>query len=254
MLIVFLLLALRVLPFEVSFFISRVIFSLFIFFSPRARRQLLQAEDALGKKKFPSKTYINRTAFNIALMARMGSTFTRRLLSNVSIEGEEYVKILKNNQSAAVVATFHYGPWELLAEIFSVKGYKVAALVSRQSKRILDGFLAALRRRVGLKIVHSLKQATELARKGFFLATLFDKTVRAKWNQMNFPLPDYETSRLPIKLAAWVRKPIIPVMCRFINRRLQVKIGSPKEDKEALKEFYTPFFMQTPFEWVVWGE
>jgi len=254
MLIIFLLLTLRVLPFELSCFIARGMFSLFLKVSPRARRQLLEAEDVLGKKRYPSSTYIKRAAFNIAVMARMGSPFTRNLYRKMMVEGEEYIKILKDSRNSAIIATFHYGPWELLAEAFSEKGYRIAALVTKQSKRLLDRFLVALRKRVGLKIVHTWKQATELSKKGFFLATLFDKTVRAKWNQMNFPLPDYKTSRLPIRLASRIQKPLIPVMCRFKNGKFEVNIGSPRQDKDELKEFYTPFFTQTPFEWLIWGD
>jgi len=254
MLIIFLLLTVRILPFELSYFLTKVVFSTFLRLSPRARNQLLEAEDVLGKKQFPSSTFIRRAAFNIAVMARMGSPFTRNLYRRMMIEGEEYIKILKDSQNSAIIATFHYGPWELLAEAFSAKGYKIAALVTKQSKRLLDRFLLALRKRVGLKIVHTWNQATELTKRGFFLATLFDKTVRAKWNKMNFPLPNYQTSRLPMRLAARIHKPIIPVMCRFKNRKFEVNIVSPKQDKDELQEFYSPFFSQTPFEWLIWGD
>ncbi|MBD3286101.1 hypothetical protein GF359_06275 [candidate division WOR-3 bacterium] len=254
MFIIFLLLTLRVLPFELSCFIARLVFSLFLKLSPRARSQLFEAEDVLGKKRYPSSIYIKRAAFNIAVMARMGSTFTRNLYRKMMIEGEEYIKLLKDSHNSAIIATFHYGPWELLAEAFSAKGYKIAALVTKQSRRLLDRFLLALRKRVGLKIVHTWKQASELTKKGFFLATLFDKTVRAKWNKMNFPLPNYQTSRLPIRLAERIRKPLIPVMCRFKDRKFQVNIGPPKQDKTELQEFYSPFFTQTPFEWLIWGD
>ncbi|MBN2379518.1 hypothetical protein JXM67_06920 [candidate division WOR-3 bacterium] len=254
MFIIFILLTLRILPFELSCFIARLTFSFFLKLSPRAMNQLLEAENILGKKRFPSSIYIKRAAFNIAVMARMGSPFTRNLYGKMLIEGEEYIKILKDSKNSAIIATFHYGPWELLAEAFSAKGYKIAALVTKQSKNILDKFLLALRKRVGLKIVHTWEQATELTKKGFFLATLFDKTVRAKWNQMNFPLPNYQTSRLPIRLAARIRKPLIPVMCRFKDRIFQVNIGSPKDGKDELQEFFSPFFNQTPFEWLIWGD
>ncbi|MBN2379464.1 hypothetical protein JXM67_06640 [candidate division WOR-3 bacterium] len=254
MLIILLLLTIRVAPFEVSVFICRIGLYIYLLFSARSRRQLLKAENVLGKSCFRKALYINKLAFNVALMARMGTAFTRRMVKSALLEGEEHLESSNREHSSAVIASFHYGPWELISEVFTEHGYKIAALVTKRPGHLLDRYFVAMRRRSGLMIVHSLKQAAILARKGFFMGSLFDRTLRAKGDAMNFPYPDYQTSRLPLILAARIRKPIVPIICRFKERRLEVTIGTPGLNEDELKDFFTPFFIQTPFEWLVWGD
>ncbi|MBD3286415.1 hypothetical protein GF359_07640, partial [candidate division WOR-3 bacterium] len=217
MLIILLLLIIRTIPFEASLLICRAGFYIYLLFSERSRRQLLKAEIVLGGKRFRRKQFIKKLAFNVAVMARIGTAFTRRLSETAILEGAEHLEDLIKGNNTAVIATFHYGPWELIAEVFTAKGYKIGALVTKRPGLLVDSYFSSLRRRAGLQITHSLKQATSLTRKGFFMASLFDRTLRAKSNDMNFPYPDYQTSRLPLILAARIRQPLVPVICRFMK-------------------------------------
>ncbi len=251
MLVVFFLILLRVTPFELAVMLARLLVRMYTVISPIARSQLRKAKETLGQGRFPAKAYINHAAFNLTLAARMGTGFSRELTERVVIEGEENVRTLKDRGDSAVVATFHYGPWELLAEVFTKKGYRVAALVGRQRMRIFEGYLAALRRRVGLLTVNDLSTASRALGNGMFLATLLDKTRRAKGGACGLSYYDYTVSVIPERLAKRTRTVLLPVICRFRNRRLEITIGSSDQN---LREFFAPFFAETPFEWLVWGE
>lgn len=251
MLIVFLLISLRVLPFEIAMIFTRLLVRIYGTLTPTGRSQLSRARRKLGQGRFQTKDYLRRTAFNLVLMARMGTGFSRELTERVVIEGEENVRTLKDRGDSAVVATFHYGPWELLAEVFTKKGYHIAALVGRQRMPIFEGYLAALRRRVGLLTVNDLSTASRALGNGMFLATLLDKTRRAKGGACGLSYYDYTVSVIPERLAKRTRTALLPVICRFRNRRLEITIGSSDQN---LREFFAPFFAETPFEWLVWGE
>lgn len=251
MLIVFFLILLRSAPFEIAMILARLLVGTYAAFVPVGRFQLHKAAQRLGSRRFRAKDYLDRAAFNLVVMARMGTGFSRRLTERVLIEGEERVRRLRDGGNPAVVATFHYGPWELLAETFTKKGYPVAALVGRQGMHLFEGYLAALRRRAGLRTITDLNTASCALRSGVFLAVLLDKTRRAKTRAWGLPYSDYNVSVIPQLLAKKTGASLIPVMCRFRNRRLEITIGS---SKESLREFFAPFFQETPFEWFVWGE
>lgn len=251
MLIVFLLIALRVLPLEIAVILARLLVGIYATLTPVGRSQLDKAERELGQGRFKAEDYLKCTALNLALMARMGTGFSRRLTEQGLIKGEENVCSIKDRGDAAVVATFHYGPWELLAETFTRKGYPVAALVGGQRMRIFEGYLAALRRRVGLLTITDLNTASRALKRGVFLAILLDKTRRAKNPAWGLPYSDYNVSVIPQRLAKKTGSRLIPVMCLFRNRRLEITIGSSGQN---LAEFFAPFFYETPFEWLVWGK
>jgi len=227
---------------------------IYLFFSARSRRQLLKAEKQLGDTRFGKGLYISKLAFNVAVMARMGTAFTRRMVRRAVLKGEEHLETLYKTHNTGVIASFHYGPWELIAEVLSENGFRIAALVTKRPGHLLDRYFVAMRRRSGLRIVHNLKQAALLARRGYFMGSLYDRTLRGKSDEMNFPYPDYQTSRLPKILAARIRKPIVPIICRIIKKRLEVNIGSPGLSVDDMRDFFSPFFSQTPFEWLVWGD
>ncbi|MEA3311280.1 MAG: hypothetical protein U9Q76_03565 [candidate division WOR-3 bacterium] len=251
MLVVFFLILLRSAPFEIAMILARLLVRTYAAFVPAGRFQLYKAAQRLGEGRFRAKDYLDRAAFNLVVMARMGTGFSRRLTERVSIEGEERIRRLRDAGNPAVVATFHYGPWELLAETFARKGYPVAALVGRQSMRIFEGYLAALRRRVGLATITDLNTASRVLQNGMFLAVLLDKTRRARKVAWELPYSDYNVSVIAQLLAKRTNSSLIPVMCRFRNRRLEITIGS---SGQSLGEFFRPFFQEAPFEWLVWGE
>lgn len=251
MLAVTLLILLRVMPFELSLGVIRAVVRLYAALSRRARLELERAEAHLARGRFRKEAYLDHAALNLALMARMGTRFSRNLAREAVIEGEEYVKILRDKESVGVVATFHYGPWELLAETFTFKGYRVGALVGRQRSNLFGSYLAALRRRAGLLSVHDLGKATGVLNRGFFLATLLDKTRRAKGLRLGLPYPDYAASGLGERIARRMHAPLLPVACRFMDNRLHIKVGAADSD---LHEFFAPFFDEEPFHWLVWGD
>ncbi len=251
MLAVILLVLLRVMPFELSIGVMRIVVRLYAVLSRRARLELERAGTHLGRGRFRKEAYLDHAALNLALMARMGTRFSRNLAEKAVIEGEEHVKILKDEENAGVVVTFHYGPWELLAEAFSSRGYRVGALVGRQRSDIFGSYLAALRRRTGLVTAHDLGQAKGILNRGVFLATFFDKTRRAKGLSFGLPYSDYEASVLGERISRKTRMPLLPVACRFTEKKLHIKVGTADAD---LHKFFAPLFDEEPFHWLVWGD
>jgi len=250
-LVVFFLILLRALPFEIAVFSTKFLLRVYATLIPVGRSQLLKAADKLGEGKFSKNDYINRTAFNMSVMARMGTMLSRTLTRQVLIEGEENIRRLRDRGACAVVTTFHYGPWELLAEAFTQRGYSVAALAGRQRMSIFDRYLTALRRRGGLIIINDFKAASRALDNGVFLATFLDKTRRARKNTWNMPYSDYNVSVIPERIAQRTNTDLLPVMCRFRNKRLEIKIG---KTTDSLAGFFHPFFTETPCEWLVWGD
>lgn len=247
MVFVSILMLLRVLPFELSVAAARLLLRVYLTLFGRARRELRRAVEELGTGSYTSGDYIRQTAINAALMAKMGTSFARRLERSARIEGEENLRGLKGG----VVATFHFGPWELMAEAFSMRGYRVGALVGSQKMPVFEGYLAAMRRRAGLKDVTTLKEAKKALENGLFLAALYDKTRRAKGEALGVPYHDYSSSVIPSRLAHRSRTPLIPVMCEFSRNRFEVKIGKPDGDPAS---FFRPFFEKKPCHWLVWGK
>lgn len=249
MITIFLLLALRILPFEIAHALSRRLVRLLDLVIGHPRLTAERLNDA--KTCVRDAESLKKAAFNLAVMARMGTPFTRTLGSTARIEGEENIDRLRNRGDAGVIALFHYGPWELLAEIFTLRGYRIGAVVSGQKHGLLGRYLGALRRRAGLREISDLRKASTALREGIFVAALFDKTRRAKGKSVDLPYPGYRISVIPSLMAERTHMPLIPVICGFEQRKLWVKIGSKNAD---ISKFFAPFFRDNPSEWVSWGD
>lgn len=248
MLLVFILLSLRILPFDISRFIVYIMIKLYINLTPGARESVSRVVPGAGCTE---TDYLKRISSNLALMAKIGTSFTRTISENADVEGEKHIIDLKNNSASGIVGLFHYGPWELLPEIFSQKGYRIGAITGSQRMKLFDRYLASMRRRAGLYEIRDLASASRHLRQGTFVAIFFDKTRRAKGIKFGFPYPGYEVSVLPQLFSKRTGKSFLPVACGFKNKRIWVKIGSPGADPGY---FFEPFFRNNLSEWLVWGE
>jgi lauroyl/myristoyl acyltransferase len=219
-----------------------------MFVTPGARERVSRVVPGNG---FTQTDYLKKISSNLALMTKIGTSFTRTLSLYADVEGEEHIIGLKNNAASGIVGLFHYGPWELLPEIFKHKGYRIGAITGNQRMKLFGRYMASLRRRAGLYEIRDLASASRHLEQGTFVAVFFDKTRRAKGLKLDIPYPGYEVSVLPQRLSKRTGKSFLPVACGFKNKKIWVKIGSPENDP---RDFFEPFFKNNLSEWLVWGE
>ncbi len=244
------LLFLRTMPIELSIILTRMLIHLYLFSSKKAREQLFLVREKLTDLTYTNKAFVNQLAVNLCLMMRMGTALSKKLGKTAKIEGIGNLERVKQSQTSAVVVTYHFGPWELLPEVFTIRGYKVAVLAGVQKMKIFGKSLGALRKRCGMQIVRSFDEAAAILNTGSFLAGFLDKTRRSKELLLDVPFKGYKSSKIPLLVAKRNKKAVLPVVCRFINHKLVVSIGKANEN---LSGFFTPFFKQNPNQWLLWG-
>jgi len=144
-------------------------------------------------------------------------TLTRDNIRNlVSIEGMEYLDVCYRAGRGVIMATGHYGNWELLGGTVALHGYPMLSIVRKQNNKYMDKLINEYRQIVGQEVAYNRGEVDFLAisrmlRKKKLIGVLFDQDTNDVGVKINiFGKP----SIIPIGSAALSRlhgSPILPI-------------------------------------------
>jgi KDO2-lipid IV(A) lauroyltransferase len=129
---------------------------------------------------------LGMTLAELARMPRLGEVGFQRL---VSVEGIEHLDRALAQGKGAVLATGHFGNWELMGAAIAQRGYPMNFLVGHQSNRLVDDMLNSMRSSFGIGVVRHgahVREVLRLLRRNQFVAMLCDHDAGRKGLMVSF--------------------------------------------------------------------
>lgn len=162
----------------------------------------------------------------------------------VSAESEENLRKAHNQGKGLIIASAHYGNWELLGAYMGLKGYNIVSIARKQNNGQMDRFINEYREMVGQKVAYnhgknSMFQVTRALREKRALAILYDQDTTDNGEKLSlFGRNAAFPTGIPV-LSRALKTPIVP--CFMHNNpdgTVQIKFlpafVTPKtENKEA---------------------
>lgn len=137
--------------------------------------------DAATRQRLAQGAYVNMA--RVVLEALSSNTLDAQTLEeSVQVEGWEAVDRALAEGKGALVATAHFGSWELLGEVLSRRGVPINAVV-RPLKGGLNAVLMARRREAGLGLIAArgaVPGSLKALRRGELVAMLVDQVLPSK--------------------------------------------------------------------------
>jgi len=214
---------LRILPLSMAVAVGATVGRLAFFVDRRHRQVALDnLRRAFGKEALDDAVLtriarrammnLGRTAAEIAQMERLDSAELQR---RVTIEGEEHWRAAQALGRGILVITGHFGNWEWLAAVLSLRGFPLHVVARAIDDPSLNDLLNAARTRHGTVVLDKRLAAGELVRllrAGQSVGLLIDQNTRAE----DAVFVDYfgtpaATHKGPAIIALRTGAPVLPI-------------------------------------------
>ncbi len=170
---------------------------------------------------------------------------------------------MKNN--SCIVVSFHFGPWELLPQIFSRKGYQILLNVQNQKDERLNYYLIKKRsNNNNIHLIYSLKSLTDKLKMSIpssILGFVLDNTNTTDGCGMLTDLSEGIKNKIPLVLSRRYLLPIGPMFIYTEGNRIKVLVGetimpnlSQDQIRENITQQFLPLLKSKPEQWVFWGK
>ena len=116
-----------------------------------------------------------------------------------------------------ILATGHYGNWEIAAAAVAARGIPIAAIVRRQGNRLVDARLDGLRRRLGVETIYQSEapsRVPRVLRRGGVVGIVGDQDARRSGLFVPFFGRPASTHRGPALFALKLRAPVFACVAR----------------------------------------
>lgn len=165
----------------------------------------------------------------------------------VKVEGLEYLDAAYKQNKGVIMATGHYGNWELLGATVALHGYPMLSITRKQNNGAMDKFINEYRQMVGQKVAYNRGESGLLAisrmlKEKHLLGVLYDQDTNDDGVEINL---FGKKSIIPMGAAALSRiygSPILPI---FLHNNddgtCTAKIYSPlytPRTKNKTQDFY----------------
>ncbi|MFH1699824.1 MAG: lysophospholipid acyltransferase family protein [Candidatus Zixiibacteriota bacterium] len=114
-------------------------------------------ELTIADKEELSKNIFGNIGMTMAEIARFPVTDTDEIKRIVSSKGEETFQEAIDYGKGALLVGSHFGNWELMGAYINALGFPVDFLIRGQHNKLVDKYLASLRRSMGVRVIHSDK-------------------------------------------------------------------------------------------------
>ncbi|MGQ9708627.1 MAG: LpxL/LpxP family acyltransferase [bacterium] len=251
----------RVLPIELAVLFTRLITLIYLLLCPGYRQEIQANYRTIFGRAAPLFWVYNAwtTGRNLALMAKIGTPWFIKLVDTAEIYWENYAdEQFVERKMHTIMASFHFGLWEFLPQIFSRMGCNVAVMVSRQNARRLDGRLQQIRKQGGVRLIFSLRGLLERLMQPGITGFMLDNTARGAQTQVKFASfsPGLSGLRLPVlafKTAHKIGAKVFPIFCYLKRGKIMVKIFPPG-DEQACAQALLKMVKGKPSEWIFWAK
>lgn len=165
----------------------------------------------------------------------------------VKVEGLEYLEAAYKQNKGVIMATGHYGNWELLGATVALHGYPMLSIARKQNNSHMDKFINEYRQLVGQKVAYNKGESGLLAisrmlKEKHLLGVLYDQDTNDDGVEINL---FGKRSVIPLGAAALSRiygSPILPIFMHnnadgTCSAKIYPPLYTPKtKDKE--QDFY----------------
>jgi lauroyl/myristoyl acyltransferase len=245
----------RALPDRPAALLSRAIVLLYLALRPDYRQEIRHnLRIVVGKD---SRWFWVRNGWrlgrNLALMARVGRRSGDALVDRAWICGENLTHNILERELHAAMASFHFGLWEYLPQVFNRSGCRVTLAVGEQRDPALGRQLSNLRGSRGVIMAKGIRQAIKAGDGPSVIGFMLDNTSQGTqtWTEcdgVRVRLPD-----IGFKLAARKGAQLAPAFARLDRSRMRVDVYPAGDERAAARALLDQVRLH-PEEWVWWGK
>jgi KDO2-lipid IV(A) lauroyltransferase len=160
--------------------------------------------------------HLGREAAAVLRLSRLSPT---AIVERTTTRGWEELQEALSEGNGAILATGHFGNWEIAAATVASRGVRMAAIVKRMGNRLVDARLEELRRRLGVESIE-MHEAPRLAprvlRAGGVLGIVGDQDARRSGVFVPFFGRPASTHRGPALFALRFETPLFACTARRI--------------------------------------
>ncbi len=143
------------------------------------RRAFPDATEAwIGETARAAFVHLGREGAAILRLAEMGPA---EIVARTDVKGWDELMAARERGRGLILATGHFGNWEVAAASVAARGVPIAAVVRRLRNRLVEARLEEMRRRLGIRTVdaHDAPRAIpRLLRRGWVVGMLADQDAR----------------------------------------------------------------------------
>lgn len=245
----------RALPDKPAILLSRTIVLAYLALRPDYRQEIRHNLRIIMGKANWWFWVVNgwRLGLNLAVMAKLGSRTGEALVDRATVCGENLTHELLERELQATMASFHFGLWEYLPQVFRRNGYRVTLAVGKQRDPRLAKQLSGMRRFGGVTLARGIRQAIRNDARPSITGFMLDNTTQGTqtWTEcdgVRMRLPD-----VGFKLAARRGSRLTPAFARLQRGRLRVDLYPPGDEQAAVHALLEQV-RRHPEEWVWWGK
>lgn len=116
-----------------------------------------------------------------AAILRLSRLDPEEVVRRTETRGWEELQEALGEGKGVILATGHYGNWEIAAAAVAARGVPISAIVKRMGNRLVDARLEALRRRLGVETIEmhqAQRQVPRVLRRGGVVGIVADQDAR----------------------------------------------------------------------------
>ena len=186
------------------------------------------------------------------------------LSKNISIEGEDILLNIKNQNQKVVFVSGHFSNFELMAMQIDKIGIKIAAIYRPLNNIFLNKFMERIRKKYICnnqikKGIGGLKELIKLNNQGFSTALMIDQRV-SQGVKSNFFNEKAFTTIIPAQLIKKFNMPVVPIFIeRYEGIKFKMKVLKPihfsNEDTienitNELNKILEKMILASPYNWI----
>lgn len=251
------LLLVRVVPLEPAIIITRLITISYLLVRPGYRKEIEFNYHLLCHRR--DRFFWLKNAWtigrNLALMAKIGTRLAEKLIDSVRIYQENINddKKYSVHKFHTIMASFHFGLWEFLPQVYSRYSQDVALITGNMKDRPLNRIIARIRGSSGVRMVSEVRVLLNRIKRAGITGFMLDNTGRGKQIKictqgLNFRLPT-----LAFSMSQRNGTGVVPLFGYWDRGRLVVRVF-PSQDPEGCVRVLLKMVRERPTEWIFWGK
>ena len=230
-----------VLPLCLRKLFAKFLGSIAVMVVPKWRMQMAQAnvEECLGvapdRARQIAEDSLHRFGRMVVEVLRFPLLNKDTIGKNVTVEGLEYLEAAYAQGKGVIMATGHYGNWELLGATVALHGYPMLSITRKQNNSYMDKAINEFRQMVGQQVTynrggHGLLAISRMLKEKNLLGVLYDQDTNDDGVEIDL---FGKRSIIPLGPAALSRiygSPILPI---FLHNN---------DDWTCTAKIYPPFY------------
>lgn len=202
--------------------LARFLGSVAVLVVPRWRMQMAEANirECLGVSEARAQQIaedsLHRFGRMVVEVMRFPLLNESNINEKVKVEGLEYLEAAYAQQKGVIMATGHFGNWELLGATVALHGYPMLSITRKQNNGHMDKLINEFRQMVGQKVTynrgkHGLLAISRMLKEKHLLGVLYDQDTNDDGVKIDLFGKD---SVIPLGAAALSRmygSPILPI-------------------------------------------